>query len=185
LRATPSPRREIESLKRGGRRKAVKPRPVVHVRPAQDDDYEGIGAVLAEADFLHSTTLPDVFRQPDVPGRSREYIAELIDSPDSALIVADCESRIVGAAVAKVIEAPALPVMVPRRLVVVSDVVVLKDYRRCGIGRALMERIERWAGEQGASHVELSVYEFNKPAISFYRKLGFRTASRRLRKTLT
>jgi ribosomal protein S18 acetylase RimI-like enzyme len=47
-----------------------------------------------------------------------------------------------------------------------------------------MDRVYRWARAQGAVEVELTVYEFNEPAIAFYTSLGYETSSRRMSKRL-
>jgi ribosomal protein S18 acetylase RimI-like enzyme len=43
-----------------------------------------------------------------------------------------------------------------------------------------MERAHLWAAAQGASEVELTVYEFNEPARAFYENLGYETRSRQM-----
>jgi GNAT superfamily N-acetyltransferase len=53
------------------------------------------------------------------------------------------------------------------------------------MGKALMERAERWALERGVSEVELSVWEFNLDAIEFYRELGYATSKRVMHRELT
>jgi len=158
--------------------------PIVNIRPAQAEDYEALCSVLAEADLMHRSALPDLFRVTEGPARDREYIADIIASENSVIMMAEIKGELVGALEARILEAPAIPIMVPRRYAVVDNVVVKQEHRRLGIGRALMDQAHHWAKDRGVSQIELSVYEFNKPALSFYRKLGYRTTSRRLRKTL-
>jgi ribosomal protein S18 acetylase RimI-like enzyme len=43
-----------------------------------------------------------------------------------------------------------------------------------------MRRAQTWARAQGAGEIELTVYEFNEPAIAFYQSLGYKTVSRRM-----
>ncbi|WP_054842224.1 GNAT family N-acetyltransferase [Vulcanisaeta distributa] len=50
---------------------------------------------------------------------------------------------------------------------------VLRDYRRMGIGGALMCRSICSMAERGIDHVILEVRVSNTPAITLYRKLGF------------
>ena len=51
---------------------------------------------------------------------------------------------------------------------------VAADARRKGIGTALMEEAMRWARGAGITKLELTVFPHNEPAITLYRKLGFR-----------
>ncbi len=55
----------------------------------------------------------------------------------------------------------------------VISVGVLSDYRRMGIGNALMCRSICSMAERGIDHVILEVRVSNTPAITLYRKLGF------------
>jgi RimJ/RimL family protein N-acetyltransferase len=51
---------------------------------------------------------------------------------------------------------------------------VAASARRRGIGTALMEEAMRWARAAGITKLELTVFPHNEPAITLYRKLGFR-----------
>jgi len=58
---------------------------------------------------------------------------------------------------------------------------LLKDYRGQGLGRKLMEAAISAAKTQGMERVELEVFASNSPAITLYRKLGFREEGRKLK----
>jgi GNAT superfamily N-acetyltransferase len=60
-----------------------------------------------------------------------------------------------------------------QRMVRVVNLGVDHDYRRRGIGTALMRRAREWTVEQGARALLAEMTTKNYPAISFYRKLGF------------
>jgi GNAT superfamily N-acetyltransferase len=171
--------RRVRSRLRGNARPAE-----FTVRPARESDYEGLCAVMAEADTLHVRGVPDVFRRQDGPVRSLEFICSLLQDPRTGLFVAESQGRIVGMAHIDIRESPDVPVFKPREYAVIADIVVTRRLRRQGIGRALAESCHRWAVEQGVHQVELNVWEFNKAAIAFYTRLGYRTATRRLRRRL-
>jgi len=175
-----NPRRPHRAESRAYGRVATRP----FIRAARLEDYDRLSAVFQQGDRLHTSALPDVFRIPEGPARSIDYIADLLNSEKSAVLVAEVQGRIVGAVSVTIHEAPALPVMVPRRFAVISDVVVVRGFRHQGIGRMLMEQAQGWARARGVGQVELNVWEFNRGALAFYSKLGYRTASRRLRKSL-
>ena len=59
------------------------------------------------------------------------------------------------------------------RLYVISSVAVLPEYRRAGIARALVERCEAFAREQGHDRVALDVLSHNDPALRLYESLGY------------
>jgi GNAT superfamily N-acetyltransferase len=53
-----------------------------------------------------------------------------------------------------------------------EDIFVLPEYRRQGIGKALMNSIIKIANERGCGRLEWSVLDWNQPAIDFYQSLG-------------
>ncbi len=53
-----------------------------------------------------------------------------------------------------------------------EDVFVLPEYRRQGIGRALMISIAKIAFDRGCGRLEWSALDWNQPAIDFYQDLG-------------
>lgn len=56
---------------------------------------------------------------------------------------------------------------------VVKNVCVAPGARRQGIGRSLMEQLERWAEEHGARRLCLQVTASNAAAVRLYRSLGY------------
>ncbi|MEP3225327.1 MAG: GNAT family N-acetyltransferase [Parasphingorhabdus sp.] len=55
----------------------------------------------------------------------------------------------------------------------IHDIVVAKDFRGSGVGRALFAEIETIAQEKGACKVTLEVLEGNIPAKALYASLGY------------
>jgi ribosomal protein S18 acetylase RimI-like enzyme len=51
------------------------------------------------------------------------------------------------------------------------------NYRRQGIGKALMEYAQTWAKEQGYTQIGLQVFTNNQPAIDLYQQLGYQPRS--------
>lgn len=165
------------------RRERTEPR--FRIRPATLRDYIGLCEVFQEADLMHSSALPDLFRPTRGPARTREYVAEIIGSENSVVFVAEQDEKIIGATRAEIREAPTIPLVVPRRFGVIDTLVVTRSCRRRGVGTELAAEVQRWAQGKAVSQLELTVFEFNRSGLAFYQKLGFRTASRRLRKSLT
>jgi len=176
----------LNRIGRGMRRKDAETtqKALFRIRPATFKDYVGLSEVFREADLMHSTALPDLFRPTTGPARSRDYLAEIIDSENSVVLVAEQDGKLIGAVHAEVREAPVIPQVTPRRFAVIDTLVVTRPHRRKGVGTALAGELHRWVKAKRVSQVELTIYEFNKSALAFVQKLGFRTASRRLRKSL-
>jgi methylenetetrahydrofolate--tRNA-(uracil-5-)-methyltransferase len=56
--------------------------------------------------------------------------------------------------------------------VYVEDLFVLPEFRRKGIGRALLKQVAAIAVENGCQRLQWEVLDWNTPAIDFYRELG-------------
>ncbi len=156
----------------------------ISVRTATADDYSSICQLFDELDALHFEHLPHIFQRPDGPARDRDYFWGLIADETVALLVAEAGAELVGFVHAFVRQAPDFPIVVPRRYAVVDAVVVRAGLQGNGIGRRLMDAAQAWAIAQGATSIELNVYEFNETAISFYESLGYETFSRKMSKQL-
>jgi ribosomal protein S18 acetylase RimI-like enzyme len=154
------------------------------VREARAADYGALSEVFSEIDALHRGSLPHVFRAPDGPARSEEHLASVIADQNAAVLVAQSGAEIVGLVEVFLREAPEISIMVPRRFAVVDTLIVKEDFRRLGIGRALMQRAHQWAQARGASQVELTVWEFNSGAKAFYESLGYSTTRRTMYREL-
>ena len=154
------------------------------VREARHEDYDALCLILEEGDAYHRDAVPHIYRKPDGPTRSWQYIAGLITDQNVTILVAEREEKLIGAIKVLIRETPDIPLLVPRRYAVIDNIIVAQGYRRSGVGQALMEEAHRWALNKGATQVELNVWEFNRGALAFYEGLGYSTATRKMVKPL-
>jgi diamine N-acetyltransferase len=150
------------------------------IRPATFDDYEGLCAVILETDHFHDEALPHLFRRYQGAARPHVWLANVLADPGALLLVAENDGEIVGYLYGLVRETPDVPVLVPRKFLLVDMVGVKEALRGEGVGRALMAEAHRWACERGIRQAELKVYEFNERAIAFYESLGYTMMSRNM-----
>ncbi len=61
----------------------------------------------------------------------------------------------------------------------ITNIAVFPEYKRQGVGEALMKELIKRAEEKGLVQVSLEVRVSNTPAISLYAKLGFEIAGTR------
>ncbi|MBD2356185.1 GNAT family N-acetyltransferase [Tolypothrix sp. FACHB-123] len=54
---------------------------------------------------------------------------------------------------------------------------VVPEYRRRGIGTALMKYLEKWATQRGDRQIGLQVFQSNQAALNLYDQLGYQTQS--------
>lgn len=156
----------------------------VSIRQATANDFEALCELFEDVEALHREALPHVFRKPEGRGWIQEAVATATIGDDAVIFVAESAGRAVGLVHASIGYAPDLPIVVPRRYVMIHDLVVGKDFRRAGIGRALVERVHEWALARDVAEVELNVWEFNRPALALYKEMGYETVRRRMSKRL-
>jgi ribosomal protein S18 acetylase RimI-like enzyme len=141
------------------------------------DDHEAIVRIAGPVHGDHARAVPTRFREGVTP-LPADYFHELIESADAEILVAEDSRQIVGFIILKVQDTPPIPILQPRRTVLVDLVAVDVSQRGRGVGTALMNTAAAWARERGAESLDLKVYEFNSLAIGFYERLGMQTMSR-------
>jgi GNAT superfamily N-acetyltransferase len=156
----------------------------ISIRLAQDKDFEGYCDLYLQVNTIHAEAHPEIFQPTrQAPTSREEYRDQLVDPLHCTWIALE-EDQPVGFCHVILREAPPLTIMTPRRFVVVDTLSVDAAHRRQGIGRALMAEAERWAREQGAQAMDLSVYDFIHGAIGLYESLGYRSIHKRMSKSL-
>jgi diamine N-acetyltransferase len=154
------------------------------VRIAEEKDYEDVCRLLAEGDIFHATALPDIFRTSGSPSRTREQFSFMRSYPGMVLFVAESNGRLIGLINAEMRETPEFPILVNRRYVYIGNIVVENNSRGKGIGTRLMNKVERWAIENGIHNIELNVWDFNVAAIDLFKHLGFWDARHQMWKSI-
>lgn len=106
--------------------------------------------------------------------QEKALLADISASERAIMLVAEADGGIVGELSLRAIS--------PRRAVrhvATLGMSVRADWRRKGVGRALLTDALAWAPSAGIKRVELYVYARNAPAIALYEDLGFVVEGRR------
>ena len=103
----------------------------------------------------------------------RRYLKAIRRHRYAAVLVAELDGKIVGRLSISRESHPASEH--------VADVglMVADDYRRRGIGNALMESAENWARAVGVRKIELHVFPHNEAALALYDRIGYRRVGTR------
>lgn len=134
-------------------------------------------ALLKELDEAHVDLEPSLLQRFKGEPRPREWLELRFADSSEACLVADLDGCIVGFVWCKSQNPPALPAFIQEPLLVVGDLVVHAPLRQRGIGRALLEAALSWGRARGLKRAQLTVFQRNESARSFYIGLDFQPLS--------
>ena len=98
-------------------------------------------------------------------------VAKDLADPKVTFLLAEIDGELAG--YAKLVDRPADDCVKDRNAIYLERIYLLKSFQRRGLGQALMDEVNRRAKILGFDSMWLSVWEYNTPAVSFYRKHGF------------
>lgn len=135
---------------------------MLNIRPAQEKDIDAIFELilgLAAYEKLSDR----------VTGNTELLRSHLFGSrPCTEAIVAEFDRQVVGFG----LFFPTYSTFLTQPGIHLEDVFVQPEYRRQGVGKALMNAIAKIAHDRGCGRLEWSVLEWNQNAIEFYQSLG-------------
>ena len=102
-----------------------------------------------------------------------------LDNSRESVFVAEAEDE--EGCIAGVIHVEKYNVLYFPTMANILGIAVAADFRRQGIGSALLKRAEEWARENGASSMRLNSGESRKQAHDFYRAQGYVDDKKQLR----
>lgn len=152
----------------------------LRIRRASQGDIESLCQLMQEGNDIHVAGAPTYFRAVNIK-LVKEHIANLLANKNAHILVAQIGGNVVGYVQFSAANSSAHPYLVTRSYVSVAILIIQKQYRRQGIGKALMNEVNNWAQEHHMTNIELNVYELNPEAIAFYEALGYRTFSRQMK----
>ena len=156
----------------------------ITIRRAVPTDYEAICEMADLMDQPQREALPDRFRKPSGPVRLRDRTEKLIHDPNTFLAVAELDGRVVGVTNCGLLRMGDFPQKHPITSLLVRGLVVRPELRRQGIATALVGKATEWARQNGATEVQANVYDFNRPAATFFASIGLTPLSHRLSRRL-
>ena len=132
-----------------------------------EDVKEAAKLVASLADYTLDKR-PDIF----IPNYENweSNLRERIDSSDYHMIVAKEDNNIVGTCVAEIKHLGDDEVTKRRDILFIEYIIVKDEYKRLGIGTAMLNHMKEFVKENNISSLELTVWGYNTGAIEFYNK---------------
>ncbi len=154
------------------------------IRDLKLEDFDAVNNLFLQLHTLHAEQRPDIYRKIEKPTTSKawDYEASLADN-NFIKIGAEVDGKIVGFCIIRICQTTN-KVTTSRIFAFLQNIAVAKDYRRKGIATALYREGVKRAKGQGATSMELKVWNFNVDAIRFYQSLGLSVQSLNMEQVL-
>jgi len=156
------------------------------VDDATEDDVAGIVEILEEATgdlaALFSPPLGEALRSPPDPEWETADLTSALADPERVVLVARDGPDLVAAGLCRIERGG--DDLLPDSRLVIDQVAVRREFRRRGVGAALLAALERRARDRGIAALDLAVFEGNEAAIRLFAKAGFRDLEHRMGKVL-
>lgn len=132
-----------------------------------EDVKETAKLVASLADYTLDKR-PDIF----IPNYENweSNLRERIESSDYHMIVAKEDNNIVGTCVAEIKHLGDDEVTKRRDILFIEYIIVKDEYKRLGIGTAMLNHMKQFVKTNNISSLELTVWGYNTGAIEFYNK---------------
>lgn len=147
---------------------------MIEIRRARSSDADDIASLSAEVQAHHANALPRLFKPAGQSTFPSAAVRELLDEPDRIVLVACADSVVVGYASAQIQRRAETAFRYSNVSLYVQWMGVRADWRRRGVGRALIKALREVAATHGVSSLALDVWAFNSDARAFYEAVGFR-----------
>ena len=132
-----------------------------------EDVKEAAKLVASLADYTLDKR-PDIF----IPNYENweSNLRERIESSDYHMIVAKEDNNIVGTCVAEIKHLGDDEITKRRDILFIEYIIVKDEYKRLGIGTAMLNHMKQFVKENNIPSLELTVWGYNEDAIKFYNK---------------
>ena len=138
----------------------------LQIRKASVNDYIYVKKLIQSVQDLHHNKRSEIHKDSEIFGK------EEFNQNINNIIVAEINNIVVGVIVYLIKEKLENNYTNYRKVLFIDALVVDVNHRKNGIGKILMQEMEKIAKKNNCSSIELNVWAFNDEAIKFYEKFG-------------
>lgn len=143
------------------------------IRELKDSDIPVLLPHLQEMFVMHDTAEPDLFEPHSFSTEQiEEYLGEALTNENEKVFIAEVDGKLAGTIRAEIKTPPTF--YKHKKIGYLDDLVVLQDFRRKGIAKALIEKASDYLHKKDISIIELKIYEFNDASQSLVKSIGFK-----------
>ena len=143
----------------------------VHIIEADHIHLDDVISLWHELMQFHTELDQSFTAHPTAELAYRTYATEHINDDHGKLWIAYVRDTAIGYVMAQVQQLP--PVFLLDRCILLQDLLVVPQYRRMGVGRALTRKVIDWSSGIGENLVQLHVASNNQAGIKFWEEMGF------------
>jgi diamine N-acetyltransferase len=151
---------------------------IIQIRLLTWDDYPAWNGFLEILSRYHYETKPEIWRRTSVSHQTPGDLQIRLNDSDRRLFLPTCDGQPSGYVDCKILRISESGHRSPRLSVHIHHLAVEVGYRGMGVAQKLISKVENWAREIGATHLELTVFEGNDDALRLYERGGFQTLHR-------
>jgi diamine N-acetyltransferase len=145
----------------------------ITVRLAQIADAALLSALNVEVQALHAKGFPERFKPPGPDAFPAAEVAALLEKAENLFFLAFADQWPAGYAYSEIVRRPETSLTRAYETIHIHHLLVKSQFRRRGIGTALLAAARGAGHERGITLVTLDVWTFNDEARSFFRRNGF------------
>ena len=146
----------------------------VQLRNAKIEDIEFIKQCLIDSWVIHARNNSNLITEERMINSNIEnYYYDSILNNDGYTLIAEINHKKVG--LIRAYEKEIADFFKDNRILYIDDIYVLEHFRRKGIARKLILKIESIAKEKGIKRIDGRIYSFNLPIQKLLKSLGYKS----------
>jgi diamine N-acetyltransferase len=146
----------------------------MNIRIAESTDPDVIAPLNEPVQEEHQERRPDWFK-PYNAEVVREFVETMVDRADARFLVAYVDENPAGYVLLLTQNRQESTLRFADRSLTIDQMSVNPEFRRLGVGDALMKHVREIARDESFDRIRLTVWSDNESAIAFYEQMGFKT----------
>lgn len=145
------------------------------IRQAENKDIDDVLRLLAQVNDVHAAGRPDLFIKGHTKYSATELRQIFADPTTPVFVDVDKEGHVLGYCFCVIQDNTGSRHLQQIKTLYIDDLCVDQDVRGKGVGKRLYEYVTEYGHRQGCHNLTLSVWECNRDAMGFYRRMGLVT----------
>jgi len=137
-------------------------------RVAQKKDYKAFCYLMSQVHYSHQIGAPEFYKKEMSHFPEEDFIQEI---GQENIYVLEVNDEIIGFSFHNIIDITNNPAIIDQRFMYIIDICIEEKIKNQGYGTIIFNALKDIAKNKKCNTIKLDVYNFNKEAISFYKKM--------------